>query len=362
MITVLYNYYAPAYKAGGPIQSLVNLVSHLDSSKIRIVCSNKDLDGTSLNVPFNKWVLDSTSSIFFSSKGFCNFSKHLLKQDVLFLNGIYSLNYNFLPALLLSGRKIISVRGMLHPDALAQKPFKKKIYLLIWKFLKLHVKCEYHATSVEEEGYIKKNFGSKCKVWVIPNLPKVIQYQKPVEKVGGHLILCTIALISPMKNHLPVLEALKECKENILYNIYGPIKDLNYWKQCKAAIQNLPSNITVIYHGEIQPSVIVEALAKAHVIIQPSKSENFGHSIVEALMAGRPVITSNTTPWNNLSSNKAGTNIFVDRGSLKKAISFFARFDNNELIEWSNNARRYALSSIDLEMIVSEYRQMFEIT
>jgi glycosyltransferase involved in cell wall biosynthesis len=172
----------------------------------------------------------------------------------------------------------------------------------------------------------------------------------------------SIAVISPMKNILWIIEGLKECTGEIEYNIYGPVKDEEYWEVCRQEIKRLPQNIKVNYHREIEPQKISEALKDAHVFILPSKSENFGHSIYEALSAGRPVITSKNTPWNNLQESKAGINLSLeDNDELVKAIQFFAAMNEDELSQWQRGASDYANAAIDLRKIREDYERMFAL-
>jgi glycosyltransferase involved in cell wall biosynthesis len=249
---------------------------------------------------------------------------------------------------------------MLHPGALSQKHFKKKVYLTLWKMLGLHKRCDFHASNEEEKNYIQNIFGKKVKIFVAPNFPRIFNRQSPPYKRGGALKLISIALISPMKNHLLILEALEFCDADICYNIYGPVKDAAYWNICLEQIKKLPANVTVNYKGDIPPNEVEYALAKSHVFILPSKSENFGHAIFEALTAGKPVITSNNTPWNNLKASKAGINIEQNNpDELVNAINYFASMDQNEFEQWSNGANKYAANSINVDDIKQQYHKMF---
>jgi glycosyltransferase involved in cell wall biosynthesis len=358
----IYDYFYPAYKAGGPIQSLLNLSNHLGSAlEVKVICSNTDHDGTILQVVKDEWTETNKRQVYYSSKGFNGIKRNLLQRDcVCFINGLYSIHYNLLPALFFRGRKIVSVRGMLHPGGLAQKRLKKIAYLFLWKVLGLHRRCEYHATNLAEKEFIQKVFGSKARVWVIPNLPNILSYQKLVHKRAGHIKLCSVALISPMKNHLLVLQALKLCTQHVIYDIYGPVKDTAYWERCKEVIAGLSPNIMVNYHGEVPPAMIPEVLGRSHVFIQPSASENFGHSIFEAFTAGLPVITSENTPWNDLRKDNAGLNVSLDGPEdISAAIAFFADMDEVTFEKWSLSARAYALKAVDIDKIKSEYLKMF---
>jgi glycosyltransferase involved in cell wall biosynthesis len=90
------------------------------------------------------------------------------------------------------------------------------------------------------------------------------------------------------------------------------------------------------------------------------KSENFGHAVYEALTAGRPVITSNNTPWNNLKDHRAGINVSTgDLTEMQNAIEFFVAMDQLQLEEWSNAAREYALQAVDMNETRKQYAKMF---
>lgn len=368
---------------------------HMLNYEFSIFCGNKDLDGTVLvGVAFDEWVpYNENARVWYSSS---NDILHVLKAaiknerpDHLFITGLYDFNYNLKPLLFSKGvKKIVSVRGMLHPGALSQKSLKKKIYLGLWKLLGLHKQIVFHATDAAEKKYIEDVFGpssakaaegkSRVRIVVAANFPNLLPVQPVKEKKPGQLKLASIALISPMKNILMVLETLSNWQlavgsgqlagssnkeidiSSIEYNIYGPVKDKKYWEACELLIQKLPSNITARYHGDIAPGVVTAALADSHVFILPSKSENFGHSLYEALSAGRPVITSNNTPWVNLKSIKAGINISLEgTKELQQAIGFFAAMGHNELEEWNKGAKSYAEAAIDMESIRGQYEEMF---
>ena len=343
--------------------------------KCFIFCGNKDLDGTLLNgVEFDKWVNFNTNTKVWYATG-NNFKTNLkkilkdIKPDILFVNGIYSWHFNFLP--LITGKsiqRIVSARGMLHPGALSQKRFKKQLYLLLWKLTGLSKKISFHATDNKEAQFIKNIFGNNISVKVAGNFPGILPLQNIPLKKTGELKLVSVALISPMKNHLLVLEALSNLNEkmanapSIHYNICGPIKENDYWELCKEQINRLPSNIKVNYMGEIPPIEIVKVLADNHAFILPSKSENFGHAIYESLTAGRPVITSNNTPWNKLEENKAGINVSLDNlDELEKAINYFVSMNQSELECWSSSARTYALNAVDFDSIRKAYKEMLNL-
>ncbi len=360
-------WFLPAYRAGGPIQSIANLVGHFNENiEYSIFCGATDLNCETLEgVVKNEWTAHNayTQVWYAQSEQISNIicrEIERIKPDVLYIVGLFSWHFNIVPLLFCKApRKIISVRGMLHPGALSQKKFKKRLFLKGLKIIGIAKKVIFHATNDEEKQFIENEFGATAKVIVASNFSKQIQAQQPFAKKENHLTLVTIALISPMKNHLLVLQALQQCTAFIDYNIYGPIKEKAYWQDCLTAITVLPPNIKVTYHGDVQPHLLEKTLSLQHVFIMPSKSENFGHAIVEALGAGKPVITSHNTPWNNLEVNTAGINVNTEVNELANAISFFASQNEVSYNQFTKGAADYAQQHLHTTQIMKEYKRLF---
>ena len=367
-IIILIPWFHPAYRAGGPVQSIANMVEYFSEDvSYKIICSNTDLGGEILEKSTDIWHAHNRGTkVLYASKkkSPVSFLKKEIKKEnnhILFINGIYSWRFNLAPLLFCkTSKKIVSARGMLHPGALSQKKIKKKLYLFLWKIFRLHRKCYFHASNNEEKIYIENIFGKRTKIFVAQNFPRIFSKKTVPKKNTDSLQLISIALISPMKNYLLVLRALLKCTNYITYNIYGPVKDKGYWDLCFDEIKKLPPNIVVNYYGDIHPDKVEQALADSHVFILPSKSENFGHAIFEALTAGKPVITSNNTPWNNLKESKAGINITLESlEALSKAIDHFAEMNQNEFEQWSIGANKYSGRAINISDIQNQYKQMF---
>jgi len=361
-------WFVPAYRAGGPVQSIANLVREFrEEVEYFIFCQDVDLNGEELeNVVTDKWIqFNDHTKVWYASPE--KISETILQQiaeqkpDILFMIGIFSWHFNLVPLLFCkTTKKILSVRGMLHPGALSQKKWKKKIYLRAFKMMNLHKKISFHASDEEEKKYIQQIFGTEARIFMAGNFAHKISPLPIAAKEPGKLKLVSVALISRMKNILMVLEALEKSAYDIQYDIYGPVKDEKYWDLCKEKIRSLPGNIKVTYHKEIKPQEVKGALLNAHVFILPSKSENFGHAIYEALSAARPVITSNHTPWNHLLESHAGINVSVPGTSdLENAVNFFGVMDAAELEKWSQGAFDYSVKMMDVEEMRKGYSTMF---
>jgi glycosyltransferase involved in cell wall biosynthesis len=363
-------WFVPAFRAGGPVQSVANLVKEFQQGvEYFVFTSDTDLNGAELEgIQTNEWVrYNDHTEVWYAGPEKVSDTLvkqvELLKPDIIFIIGLFSWHFNMVPMMFCKGtRKILSTRGMLHPGGLSQKKWKKKIYLQLFKLLEYHYKVDFHATDEEEADYIRKYFEESTRVFVAGNFPNKMGLLRLADKEPGKLKLISIGIISPMKNILLVLQGLEKVTGRVQYDIYGPVKDEEYWDLCKEQIKRLPENIQVTFHKEIDPVRVKEVFGKAHVFILPSKSENFGHAIYEALSAGRPVITSHNTPWNGLRESKAGVNVSTDFTiELSEAIHFFAGMDFGEMEEWSKGACEYAGRRVDLEEIRNGYGKMFLI-
>ncbi|MCO6496025.1 MAG: glycosyltransferase family 4 protein [Chitinophagaceae bacterium] len=359
----------PAYRAGGPIRSIANLVEHFKDAEFYIFTGSTDINKTPLeNITPGQWTrFNENTQIWYASKG--NAIDEFIRQtekiqpDVLFTTGLYSLYYTLVPLIYSKvPRKIVSVRGMLHPGALGQKPLKKKIFIKVFKLMGFPKRVAFHATDEEEASFIRHHFGKDAKIYVAGNLPSFIGKIHSPAKETGSLKMMSIGLISPMKNYLLVLHALRNITSTITYNIYGSVKDAAYAEQCREAAEELPDNVTVTFHGGLDPAKIKDVLQEHHVFILPSESENFGHALFEALSAGRPVITSHNTPWKRLIDYQSGINIHPEReGEIIEAIESFLRMTGEEYNTFCNGAYNFALKNYDSGEILAKYKTMFDV-
>ena len=145
-ILIFYDHFYPAWKAGGPVQSLVNLVRQLDNNfELFVVCKPHEMneESTLPGISVNKWIdWENKAKVYYRDyKGNNHFQlKELIasiKPDAIFINGLFSLHFNIRPLQYAVAyckqhsncKLILSARGMLHPGALSQKSFKKKIFL-----------------------------------------------------------------------------------------------------------------------------------------------------------------------------------------------------------------------------------------
>jgi glycosyltransferase involved in cell wall biosynthesis len=377
-ILILVDHFYPAYKGGGPIQSITNLIAALERDyRIYVITSAYDLASKTImeGVVPNEWgkvILpqsNKTILVWYSEKhspGYNTLKKLLaeVNPDKIYLNGIFSYNLFMLPLVVIknirSGHKVvICPRGMLQKGALADKALKKYLYLKALKFSGLVSKVMWHATNKEEEADVLKQFDNNAQVIIAVNIPKMPAGTiNPIKKVPGSLKLVYLSLITEKKNLLFLLELIKNT-DNISLDIMGPVKDTLYWNQCYKLINELPDKFN--YSGTITPLKVQDKFSEYHASILLTKGENFGHALYESLSAGRPVITSNFTPWNNLEEKKAGWNLNIN--NFSECIAQLNKIKDIDQLKYASFctgayqiAKEYYSQSIDL----SNYKKIFE--
>ncbi len=152
-------------------------------------------------------------------------------------------------------------------------------------------------------------FGVNNRVGIALNIPKKpLDQITYLEKQQGTLNLIYLSLIAEKKNLLFLLQLIKS-SVNIRLDIYGPVKDNYYFSECKKLLEDMPDKAR--YLGGVEPLKVQDTFSKYHASVILTKGENFGHALYESLSAGRPIITSNFTPWNMLEEKKSGWNLDI---------------------------------------------------
>ena len=124
-------------------------------------------------------------------------------------------------------------------------------------------------------------------------------------------------------------------------------------------IAQLPANVHVEHKGVVDSEQVGAQMSRYHLMYLPSQGENFGHVILESLMAGRPVLISDQTPWRGLADKHAGWDLPLDDiTQFAKQIDLVAAMDQQQYDRWSYGAAQLAREFIDDKAILNDYRRM----
>lgn len=371
-LLIFYSHFYPAFKAGGPVQSLVNLVETMRKDlRIYVFCSAYDLGDESVlrDIQPDAWNdLGENIEVYYVDKAVRSAIQQTFKErkpDIVYINGMFLPLYNWLPLWLAKSngiKVVLAPRGMLQKGALAIKPAKKKLFLALFKLSGLYKNILWHATDEQEKEDIKHIFGENSAVKVAFNIPR-IPYAKTIfrEKRASRLKIIYLSLITEKKNLHLILKALKEIKTPVEFDIYGPVKDESYWKKCQQLIEGQIHRIH--YSGLVDPSEVQKLLSEYHLFVLPTKGENFGHAIYEALSVGTPAMISRFTPWGRLQDHRAGMTIESEtEQDWSTAIRMFIDYDQNEFDKLSQGAHALASNYFYGNDFKSAYKELFDIS
>jgi glycosyltransferase involved in cell wall biosynthesis len=373
-ILIFIDWYVPGYKAGGPIQSVANMVAHLkEDFEISVITRDTDYSETApyATVKSNEWnALDGIRVYYISADKLNYFTiYHLLKQepfDYVYLNGIYSLYFTLIPLFIARKQRsthiVVAARGMLSKGSLGVKKMKKDLFLRTAKLTKLFGNVTFHATTDIENKEIHAALGRRVIVKTAANLAAAtgsIVY-KSHEKKGDALRLVNIARIAPEKNLLFSLKILQQVKTKVEFDFYGPVYDHPYWEQCKEAITGLPEHVKATYKESIESEKVMSTLQTYHGMFMPTTGENFGHIILQSMAAGCPVIISDRTPWKQLKNKNCGWDIpLTQKEKFAETIDALNQMPQEEYDVLSKSAFAYAIKYMNNPVIVKENKALF---
>ena len=373
-ILIFIDWFLPGYKAGGPIQSVVNLINHLGHEyDFDVVTSNKDLGEIEAypNIIFNKWLEREKYRVIYLDEENQSLKcyREILREkhyNSVYFNSLFSVNFTLKPLLVSKNLKvqvILAPRGMLGEGALNIKPLKKKIFLKLFRSFGFSRKINWHATAASEAAEIKQYFGEESKVHIATNLSAVMAENFPKKKKEeGSLNLFFLSRISKKKNLKAALQSLSSVNKlyKINFSIIGPVEEEKYWQECLKIIDALPENIRVKNIGSIPNQRLKSELKDQHFMLLPTYHENFGHVIMESWQNACPVIISNNTPWEQLEQKKIGFDIPLEQEEqFIKAIEKVTAMEQAEYSDWSKAAFDFAKEYCNDPKAIEASRKLF---
>lgn len=203
---------------------------------------------------------------------------------------------------------VLSPRGMLAAEALAFSPRQKSIF---WRLLQgpalRHLAC-LHATGDAEVDEIR-GFGLTAPVAVVPNgvdLPD-LSAPRPVREDGLREVLY-LGRLHPKKGLDVLVRAWARLpgttRDGWRLRIVGPSEQGH--GQALAALAASLGLHDVDVEKPIFGDEKFTAYRRADLFVLPTRNENFGLTVAEALASGTPVICTRGAPWGGLEAQRCG--------------------------------------------------------
>ena len=244
-ILVFIEYYLPGHKGGGALVSISNMVNKISSVKFKILTKDHDLGDNEFypNIKRGEWNTIGNSNVYYLSDKSMSFFKcqreiiNLTTFDLYYFNSFFSILYTLYPLILRKVKKIPQKAAIIAPrneflsGVLVFKKWRKKIYIILFKLLKLHKGIVWQASNDLEKSSIQFVFKENAKIYIACNLVSSnlnsSDHVLEKNKESGQLNIIFLSRLTRKKNLDYALTLLNSLNGNVKFEIYGPIEDKN---------------------------------------------------------------------------------------------------------------------------------------
>jgi glycosyltransferase involved in cell wall biosynthesis len=242
---------------------------------------------------------------------------------VLHSHGLWLLP-NVYPARVVRGtrcRLVTSPRGTLAPVALGISRWSKKLMWAVVQRAAVEASDCLHATSLTEREEILAA-GLRRPIAVIPNGVSIPEAKPAAETTGRELRrLLFLGRIHPIKGLdvlVPVWRELESAFPDWQLVIAGP--DEGSHRDALRELARAAGCRRIEFHPPAYGAAKSALLWSADLFVLPTRTENFGMAVAEALAHGVPVVTTHGAPWSGLETHGAGWWVQLDRDALGQAL------------------------------------------
>ena len=364
--------FAPAYRYGGPIETVLRLCLSLQRAGVGIdvitttangdedltVKTHSEIDVEGLRVRyFPRW---GTTDYAFSPALVRWLAAHVRRYDLVHITSTFS--FPALAAGIVSRVAgipyVVSPHGSLQSWSLRQKRWKKLPYWLGLEGPHLRRASAIHATAEFEEEEVRRLLPT-ARIFTIANgsekvsIPSVMRDERRIVFLGrihkkkGLDVL--IPALSEVANSLPDVETI----------VAGP-DDEGEWSRVQTLIESANPRPRVRYIGPVYGQERFRLLASAAAFVLPSHSENFGMTVVEAMACRTAVVVSRNCPWSILT--KVGAGMWVENTPADVAAALLRLLRDGNLRErmgaaGANLAAKFSWDALAQEM-AAKYREL----
>lgn len=211
----------------------------------------------------------------------------------------------------------------------------------------------------------QKRFFPKTRTLVIYNgvdteKVKRVHNIESFAETRGRYMIGIVGRLVPQKDHKTLIEAFarfhKQVKESLLIIAgEGPLR-----QELRQLTQKLQIEKDVLFYGLLSREKVYEILGRFNLFVVSSKWEGFCNAMVEAMVAGVPVLASDVEPLPEVLGTDHGT--FFNVGDVNdlsdKMLHCYSR--PKEIAKLAERAKNYADERYSIEKSVMSYENVYE--
>lgn len=252
---------------------------------------------------------------------------------------------------------IITLHGMLYPNALSHSSLIKKtaMFLFLRRQLQeaacVHVTCEQEMEHYRNLGFTNSVALVPCPMECPDKMPSL--YSDGIKRVGY------LGRIHPRKHIERLLEVWSRLNEPGELLIMGE-GDQVYMNFLKKEVARLGLN-RVYFTGFVTGEKKQRLLASLTCLVVPSDFENFGLITPETLLQEIPVIVSKGSPWKELETHRCGwwvndNDVDTFTMQVREALSM----DEETLKTMGRRGRRLILDKYSVDVVSRQMEQLYD--
>lgn len=307
-----------------------------------------------------------TNPIYYKKDFALTLSKYAKEVDIFHIHGCWT--YPVIAAAKIAQRNhipyIISTHGAFAPVQLAYSAWKKNLV----KPFQLSA-CKraslLHAASKGEAEWISNFTGKDTpRICTIPcgieTPPSDIEARTNQSHSNNFLYLGRLHPLKGIDLLLKAFAASCAQEDGATLTICGRDEG-GTLAMLKKQAQELAIENSIKFLSPIPHDKRWELIAKYDALILPSKSENFGMTIGEALIMGKPVIATKNSYWQMLDEEAIGFTIDATTDSLSEALVKLIALPHNERIAMGQRGIAYILKNLSWDKTAEQLSTQYNL-
>ena len=258
-------------------------------------------------------------------------------------------------------------RGSFAPERLRISAWKKKLVGWLDRHYARHAAAVWATAESEAEGVRKYVPGVRTAVF-----PIGLDWEKyKVERKGGggQRTLLFFSRISPIKGLDLLAEAWGRIQSNNQTNpnqtiwkllIAGP-DDRGYTEEIKKVFAAKCPAGSYEFRGPAYGEEKLRLLASADAFVLPTRNENWGNAVAEAMASGLPVVCTKGAPWECLETERAGRWVDISAEGIQKGIEDILALSDEERQAMGERGRKWVRENLDWTAIAKKMIKCLEV-
>jgi glycosyltransferase involved in cell wall biosynthesis len=239
-------------------------------------------------------------------------------------------------------------------------PLKKKLFCRLTDLLGLYRRVVHLAGSPGEENDVRRNHARRQNVRMVSQFVESVGASRVMrQKSPRQLRIAFVGRVTVQKNLAFALEVLRELPVPSTLDVFGELGNDRYARQCVEMTGQGTGSCRVTFKGNLPKQDLFAQLGQYDVLLHPTLGENFGHSIVEAMALGVPVLISDKSPWTDVAEANAGWALPLSQPAafVEKLQAIYEMGDAWPAM--SQGAIRYSQITFDSTRTAARYRDAY---